>query len=216
MRRNEISPRTIRVLSYLLQLVCRDAGYRIHGVRGWATARGVEEGISTGSVSEILAAQARCGHVTRVDVRAPGDAQPVWAYRVTQKGVDALTAAVGTAPTGMDLPQGEPGAAVWIREGAWVALCALRSAVENPPQRERVWLVGESGWRSSRELTRLVEQEDEEAGLSPGRCFFSEDLAWLVRIGYAGHEVVAKTHIYRLTSAGGGVQRLDWKEPADA
>ncbi len=35
--------------------------------------------------------------------------------------------------------------------------------------------------------------------MSPGRCFFSEDLAWLVRIGYAEQKVVAKTHIDRLT-----------------
>jgi hypothetical protein len=52
--------------------------------------------------------------------------------------------------------------------------------------------------------------------LSPGRCFFSEDLAWLVRIGYAEQKVVTKTHIYRITPPGASVQRLDWKELGDA
>ena len=215
MRRNEISSRAIRVLAHLLELVSRDAGYLIHGVRGWSTARGVEEGLSTWSASEVLAAQAQCGRAMRVDVRAPGDAKPVWAYRITQKGLDALAAAVGTAPAGIDPPRGDRGAAVWIPEGSWVALLALRSAVENPPKHEKIWIVGESGWRSSRQLTRLVEQEDEEAGLSPGRCFFSEDLGWLVRLGFADQRVVGKTHIYRLSPAGAAVHRLDWKGPTN-
>jgi hypothetical protein len=77
-------------------------------------------------------------------------------------------------------------------------------------------VVGQSGWRSSRELTRIVENEDEKAGLILGRCFFSEDLAWLVRLGYAEQRVVEKTHIYRLTAAGAKVERLEWREPEDA
>lgn len=216
MRRNEIPRRAIRVLTYLLELASRESGYRIHGVRGWATARDVEEGISTWSVSEVLSAQVQSGRVIRADVGASGDAKPVWAYRINQKGVDVLAAAVGTAAAGIDPPSGDRGAAVHIREGAWVALSALRNAMDNPPKHERIWVLGQSGWRSSRELTRLVEREDEEAGLSPGRCFFSEDLAWLVRIGYAEQKVVAKTHIYRLTPAGASVQRLEWKELGDA
>ena len=71
MRKNQIPARAIRALTYLLELVSRDAGYLIHGVRGWATARGVEEGLSTWSASEVLAAQAQCGRAMRVDVRAP-------------------------------------------------------------------------------------------------------------------------------------------------
>jgi hypothetical protein len=216
MRRNEISQRAIQILAHLLDLVSRDAGYRIHGARGWATAHGVEEGVSTWSVAETLAEQAQCGRAMRVDVRAPGDAKPVWAYRITQKGVDALAEAVGTVPAGIDPPEGDRGAAVWIREGAWVALLALRSAVKNPPKHEKVWIVRESGWRSSRQLTRHVELEDEAAGLSPGRSFFSEDLSWLARVGFAERQVVAKTHVYRVTPAGLAVQRLEWKEPAYA
>ncbi len=88
--------------------------------------------------------------------------------------------------------------------------------MEKPPRWERTWVVGQTGWRASRELTRLVEKEDEETGLSPGRSFFSEDLAWLARVGLADRQVVAKTHIYRVTPAGLAVQRLDWKEPEDA
>lgn len=172
--------------------------------------------MATWSASELMAGQAASGRVTRVDVRAPGDPRPVWVYRITQKGMDALAAAVGTAPAGMDPPQGEKGAAVYIREGAWVALCALRSAVESPPKREKTWIAGEWGWRSSRQLTHLVEKEDEEAGLSPGRVFFSEDLAWLARVGFAERNVIEKTHIYRLTPAGAAVQCLDWKETPDA
>jgi hypothetical protein len=216
MRRNEISDRAIRALTYLLELLCREAGYLVHGVRGWATAWDVEDGMATWSASELMAGQAACGRVTRVDVRAPGELRPVWAYRIDQKGVDALAAAVGVTPAGIDPPQGERGPAVYIREGPWVALCALRSVAENPPERERVWVAGESGWRSSRELTRLVEKEDEAAGLTPGRSFLSEHLAWLVRLGFSDQRVVEKTHIYRLTPAGAAVERLDWKEPGNA
>ncbi len=172
--------------------------------------------MGTWSASELMSAQAECGRVTRVDVRAPGDARPVWVYRITRKGVDALAAAVRTAPAGIDHPREEKGEAAYIREGAWVALCALRSAVESPPRWEKTWVVGETGWRSSRDLTRLVEKEDEEAGLSPGRSFLSEDLAWLARVRLAERQVVAKTHVYRVTEAGLNVQRLEWKEPSNA
>lgn len=216
MRRDETSPRAIRALTYLLELVSRDAGYLVHGVRGWATAPGIEEGTATWSVSELMAGQASSGRVTRVDVRAKGDPKPAWVYRITQKGVDVLANAVGAAPAGIDPPQGDPGAAVWIREGAWVAICVLRSVTDNPTKQEKVWVAGESGWRASRELTRLVQDEDEEAGLSPGRCFFSEDLAWLVRLGFAEQRVVAKTHVYRLTTAGAAVERLEWRDPDHA
>jgi hypothetical protein len=216
MKKHEISPRAIRALTYLLELVSRDAGYLVHGVRGWATAWAVEEAMSTWSASELMAGQAECGRMVRVDVRVPGDAKAVWAYRITQKGIDALAAVVGTAPVGIDPPWSERGAAVYIGDGAWVALGALRSVVENPQKWEKFWIVGETGWRSSRELTRLVELEDEEDGRSPGRTFFSEHLAWLARVGLADRRVVAKTHIYRVTPAGLAVQRLDWKEASDA
>lgn len=216
MRKNEITQRAVRALTYLLELLSRDAGYLVHGVRGWATACDVEDGVATWSASELMAGQAACARVTRVDVRAPGERRPVWVYRINQKGVDALAAAVGVTPAGIDPPQGGRGPAVYIREGPWVALCALRSVAENPPKWERLWVVGESGWRSSRELTRLVEKEDEAASLSPGRSFLSEHLAWLVRLGLSDQRVVEKTHIYRLTRAGAAVERLDWKEPGDA
>ncbi len=134
MRRNEISRQAIRVLTYLLELASRESGYRVHGVRGWGTARDVEDGISTWSVSEVLSAQVQSGRVTRVDVRAPGDAKPVWACRINQKGVDVLAVAMGTAPAGIDSPSGDRGAAVYIREGAWVALSALRNAADQPPE----------------------------------------------------------------------------------
>lgn len=216
MRRNEISNQAIRALSFLLELVARDAGYLVHGVRGWAIAWAVEEAMSTWSASELMAGQAECGRVTRVDVRVPGDAKATWAYRITQKGIDALAAAVGAAPAGIDPPRSEKGPAVYVQDGAWVALCTLRSVVENPPKWEKIWVVGQTGWRSSRELTRLVELEDEEAGRSPGRTFFSEHLAWLVRVGFADRQVVAKTHVYHVTEAGMKVERLDWKEASDA
>jgi hypothetical protein len=216
MRRNEISHRAIRAFTYLLELVSCEAGYRVHGVRGWATAPDIEQGIGTWSASELMAAQASAGRVRRVDVRAKGDTRPVWVYRIAQKGIDELAAALGASPTVIDPPQGEPGPAVWIREGAWVALSAMRSAADNPPKHEKIWMVGPLGWRSSRELTRVVEKEDEKAGLMPGRCFFSEDLAWLVRLGYVDQRVVEKTHVYRLTAAGAKVERLDWREPGDA
>jgi hypothetical protein len=62
----------------------------------------------------------RIRYKIRADVRAPGEAKPIWAYRIDEKGVDVLTADVGTAAAGTDWPSGDRGAAVYIREGAWV------------------------------------------------------------------------------------------------
>jgi hypothetical protein len=163
-----------------------------------------------------MSGQNACSRVTRVDVRVQGEARPAWVYRIVQRGVDALAAAVGTAPAGIDPPREELADAVYIRSGAWIALSALRSVATIPPHREKIWVEGQSGWRPSWELTRLVEREDEAAGLSPRRSFLSEDLGWLVRVGYAERQVVDSTHVYRLTPRGAAAQRLEWKEPGNA
>jgi hypothetical protein len=204
----------VHALTYLLELAASDAGYLLHGVRGWALARDVEEGMATWSAAELMAGQAECGRATRVDVRAPGEPRAVWVYRISQRGIDDLAAAVGTVPAGIDPPRAKRGPGVYIRFGAWVALSTLRAVAEKPMAWERVWVEGERGWKSSLELNRLVEAEDQAAGVSPVRTFLSEDLAWLVRLGLVERRVLGRTHVYRITPAGAALKRLEWRFPS--
>jgi hypothetical protein len=205
----------IRALVFLLELAARDAGYLVRGVRGWASPQDVEEALGLWGSSELLSAQVQRGRAIREDVRAPGDTRPTYVYRISQKGIDVLAEAVGTAPAGIDEPRHKP-SGVWLREGVQVALDALRSVAESPDPRARVWIVGEVGWTSSPELKRILAKQDEDAGRSPGRTFLSEDLRWLVRLGYAEERIVGRNHVYRITRAGLELKVLEWREPADA
>lgn len=66
------------------------------------------------------------------------------------------------------------------------------------------------GWRPSRALASGMAKEDEAAG-RPYRWFSSDDLRWLVRLGYAEERVMRDVHVYRLTAAGATPTVLDWQ-----
>lgn len=102
---------------------------------------------------------------------------------------------------------------VLLRESVRHAIEGLRAALDPEVRPRRVWVEGEVGWRSSRELTSEMAKEDEAAG-RPYRWFSSDDLRWLVRLGYAEERVIWKVHVYRLTSDGAALQPLDWDVPA--
>ncbi|HEX2079565.1 MAG TPA: hypothetical protein VHG08_17700 [Longimicrobium sp.] len=204
----------IRALAYLTELAAREAGYLVHGVRGWATAREIETALKTWGTGDLMRVQAERGRAIRDDVRAPGEPKAVWAYRITRKGIEALAATVGAAPAGINDPRDANTEGVVLRDGVAVALDALRSAAAQPAVRQREWVDGEAGWWSSRELATLLEQQDEVAGRSPGRTFLSEDLRWLVQLGYAERRVIdGKTHVYRITERGLSLKRLEWHSP---
>lgn len=213
MARAQPSVPAIQALAYLLELAAREAGYRVRGVRGWATARVIEKAVGLWNAPELMRAQVDSGRVLRVDVRAAGESKPVWVYRVSRKGIDVLAAALGVTPVAIPEPQSAPEGGVYLRDGVAAALQGLRSAAADPRVRAREWIEGQSGWRSSWELTRIIENEDEEAGRSPGRSFLSEDLGWLVRLGLADKRVVGTTHVYRLTACGAAICVLTWAGP---
>jgi hypothetical protein len=56
------------------------------------------------------------------------------------------------------------------------------------------------GWRSSRELTSAMVKEEEAAGRRY-RWFTTDDLRWLVRLGFAEKRVIRNVHVYRPTPA---------------
>jgi hypothetical protein len=101
---------------------------------------------------------------------------------------------------------------VLLRESARHAMEGLGAALDSEVWPRRVWVEGEVGWRSSRELTSEMAKEDEAAG-KPYRWFSSDDLRWLVRLGYADVRIVRGVHVYRLTQAGAALQPLGWSPP---
>lgn len=171
----------------------------MHGVWGWATPQDVDDALGMWGTPEIMRAQAERQRVHRVDVRAPGETQPRWIYRISQKGADVLAQAVGATSASVSEPRPRK-SGVWLREGVEVALDALRSAAE---------LSGGRGWRSTSQLKRVIAKEDSDSGRTPGRTFLSEDIAWLVRLGYAEKRIVRRTHVYRVTQAGLDLKLLD-------
>jgi hypothetical protein len=213
--RNPPSHPAIRILAYLLELAAREGGYRVRGTRGWATAHEIEEALGTWGTPELMRAQAERQRVLSVDVRAPGESKAAFVYRIARRGVEVLAGAVGASPAGFSDPEHGAEKGVWLRDGVRVALEALRSAATDPRVEPREWAAGEPGWRTSRELTRMLEREDEAAGRSPACGFLSEDLQWLVRMGYADRRTSGKTHVYRVTPRGLDLEVLDWRD-ADA
>ena len=50
--------------------------------------------------------------------------------------------------------------------------------------------------------------KEDEAARRPYRWFSSDDLRWLVRLGYAEERVIRGVHVYRLTPIGAVIQPL--------
>lgn len=121
-----------------------------------------------------------------------------------------LAAALGTSPLSLPDPADAHEERVLLRESVRHAIEGLRSALAPETQPRRVWVQGEMGWRSSREVTAAMAKEDEAAGRTY-RWFTSDELKWLVRLGYAEERIVRSVHVYRLTPAGAALQPLEWK-----
>jgi hypothetical protein len=202
-----ISDPAVRVLSWLLDLAVQRAGYIVRGVPGWATAEQIEAGTKRWGTAELMRAEAKRGRVLQHDARPPGDSRPSWLYRVSQAGVDQLAAARDTVPPRISPPLDQDESRALVRENAWHAIEGLRSALDPEVRPRRVWVEGEVGWRSSRELTSAMAKEDEAAGRRY-RWFTTDDLRWLVRLGYAEKRVIRGLHVYRLTLSGGALQWL--------
>ncbi|HEX6369814.1 MAG TPA: hypothetical protein VF006_12920 [Longimicrobium sp.] len=207
-----ISDPAVKVLSWLLDLAVQRAGYTVRGVRGWATSEQIETGVKTWGTAELMRAEARYGRVLQHDARPPGDSRPSWLYRISQPGADQLAAARDIVPPRIRPPLGQDEPRVLVRENAWHAIEGLGTALNPGVRSRRVWVAGEVGWRSSRELTSAMAKEDEAAGRRY-RWFTTDDLRWLVRMGYAEKRVIRGVHVYRLTPLGAAIHSLKWTPP---
>jgi len=206
-----ISDPVVRVLSWLLDLAVQRVGYTVRGVPGWATAEQIETGIKTWGTAELMRAEAKRGRVLQHDARPPGNSRPSWLYRVSQAGVDQLAVARDTVPPRISPPLDQDEPRVLVRENAWHAIEGLRSAADPEVRPRRVWVEGEVGWRSSRELTSAMAKEDEAAGRRY-RWFTTDDLRWLVRLGYAEKRIICGVLVYRLTTVSATLQALEWPD----
>jgi hypothetical protein len=205
----------VKVLSWLLDLAVQRAGYTVRGVPGWATAELIETGVKTWGTAELMRTEAKRGRVLQHDARPPGDPRPSWLYRISQLGVDQLAATRDIVPPRIRPPLDQDEPRVLIRENAWHAIEGLRAALNPEVCRRRVWVEGEVGWRSSRELTSAMTKEDEAAG-RPYRWFTTDDLRWLVWLGFAEKRVIRGMHVYRLTRLGATLQPLARCSPPHA
>ena len=204
-----ISDPAVRVLSWLLDLAVQRAGYTVRGVRGWATSEQIETGVKTWGTAELMRAEAKRGRVLQHDARPPEDSRPTWLYRISQAGADQLAAALNVVPPRIRPPSDQDEPRVLLRENAWHVIEGLHAALDPEVRPRRVWVEGEVGWRSSRELTSAMAKEDEAAGRRY-RWFTTDDLRWLVRLGYAEKRVIRGIHVYRLTTSGARLQELEW------
>lgn len=202
----------LTALAWLLDLAAQRAGFTVHGLPGWASAEHVESAVREWGTGELLRTQAKKGRVLQHDARALGERRPVWVYRISQQGMDALAQTLGISPAGVqDSAVGERVGPL-VRESAQHALGALRAALDPDAKSGREWVRGEVGWRSSREITDQMAREDEAAGRRY-RWFTTDDLRWLIRLGFAEGRVVGRTHVYRLTPVGAALEPLAWREP---
>lgn len=122
--------------------------------------------------------------------------------------MDQLAAARDIVPLRIRPPLEQDEPRVLVRENARHAIEGLRAALNPEVRPHRVWVEGDVGWRSSRELTSAMAQEDEAAGRRY-RWFTTDDLCWLVRLGLAEKRLIRGVHVYRLTPAGAALQALD-------
>jgi DNA-binding PadR family transcriptional regulator len=199
------------VLRYLRELEKQSSGFKLFGLRGWAPVGAISEGTSIYTVTDELRACVRRGFVEREDVRLPDAATPSYVYRITAAGARHI--AKGECDDdGREIPSPRRHAKgkrpVLLSTGAVAALDALRHAASHAARRERV--AGETGWRTSLDLTNWLKAEGERTGNH--RVFFSDELQRLVRYGVVERRVgVGGEKLYRLTARGKELQPLEWK-----
>lgn len=210
--RNTLSEPAVAILTYLLRLAEREAGFHALATRGWATAVYVEADTRQWGTSDELRALAKKCLVRQLDVRPPGGTRSVFIYRITQKGLDRVAATTGIAPASVTPPSAGEEKRVYLRDGVVAAIAGLRDAAAQTHMRPREWVPGETGWCSAREISRAWEKAANESGAAE-RYFVTDDMQWLVRNGFAEHQVVNGAHVYRLTPAGAALQALEWREP---
>jgi DNA-binding PadR family transcriptional regulator len=198
------------ILTHLVELAAAEAGFELRGVHGWTSAGAIVENTGIWGAAGLLKTLLRNGHVLQEDVRAPGMARAAHVYRISQHGVETLAAVVCTWAAGIRLPNPCTEERVLLRDGVLAALEILKSATGPASEPNSASDAGQLAWSSARRLSRLLEQED-EARDGPPRWFTSDDLAWLVRHGFAEERVCRKTHRYRITPAGAALRPLHWR-----
>lgn len=210
--KSSLSQPAAAILTYLLRLVAREAGFQALATRGWATADYVEADTRQWGTSDELRALAKRGLVRQLDVRPPGGTRSAFIYRITQNGSDWIAATAGIAPVIVSPPSAGQETRVYLRDGVVAAISGLRDAAGQSHIRPREWVPGETGWCSAREISRAWEKAANESGAAE-LYFVTDDMKWLVRNSFAEHQVVGGVHVYRLTPAGAALQPLEWREP---
>jgi DNA-binding PadR family transcriptional regulator len=210
--KSSLSRSAAAILTYLRHLVVREAGFQALATRGWATVAYVEADTRQWGTSDELRALTKRRLVRQLDVRPPGGTRAVFIYRITQKGSDLLAATADIAPAIVTPPSAGQENQVYLRDGVVAAITGLRDAAEQTHIRPREWVPGETGWCSAREISQAWEKTAHESGAA-ALYFVTDDMQWLVRNGFAEHQVVNAVHVYRLTPAGAALQALEWREP---
>jgi hypothetical protein len=216
-----ISSLGYELLAYLGDLERGRGGYEFSGVRGWATAAEIEDGVikrrrernapryEFGGGADELRALAMRRLLSRVDARVPGASMPAWLYRIRDAGARRVSAAEGAEHRQVKPPRDRHETRVFIKPHVRAALEALRHAEQHPGA--RVWVSGEPEWRTSRELTAWLARR--RGGGKTPRIFYPDDMAACVQLGLAERRDDPKI-IYRVTLLGRTVRPLIWREPA--
>lgn len=148
-----VAERDAAAMRYLRYIALRDGGYRYCGALGWALREDVEEALGQ-KLPERLPRLHAQGYLTREDVRARGQTRPVWIYRITQLGADAV--GVRDRLPDRQIPSLEPSpanlrdTAFYIPDRSWHVLLELRRAMERRAVSPH--LPGEPGWISASDL----------------------------------------------------------------
>ncbi len=200
-------------LRFLRLLAIHRAGYQLRGVRGWAHLSDLNEDPG-GYFLEVLPRLHARRLVDRSDVRAPGQVRPVWVYRISERGVDVMDAAVPKAHKPISTPRtAETGGMVYAPRRQRGALLVLREAFNDPAVPERF---AGRGWITGREIGTRVELfnfHHRRTG-QPKLAVDGTDLRWCALwqlVERRNHPDRAGVVYWRITAAGLAAHLLDWK-----
>lgn len=187
--------RQIVCLACLYVEAVDDRGWRRRGVRGWRFPDEVKV-LTRKSMSEDLPILAQRGMVDRIGIRQAHRKLPIWIYRISSRGVQALSQHCGAEPRPFQeaLDDDPDEDAVYIPVASWrvVEILRARASNENSPRR-----FGAPGWMSALEVRW------------ESKTTLADDLWWLVQQGLAERRsapIPERTqrpgYFYRLTDAG--------------